>query len=64
MFSEGSPGIFSVPEAPPRELSAFSPTVEHGGFRGPCFGEMRGSGNREIWHRTEGRYITDDEGRR
>ena len=40
-FSEGSAGIFFVPENPPQELSALSPTAEHGGFRGPCFGEMR-----------------------
>ena len=36
-FSEGSPGILFVPETPPRELSACSPTAEHGGFRGPLF---------------------------
>ena len=63
-FGEGSRGIFFVPEALPRELSAFPPTAEHGGFRGPCPREMRKSGNREIWQRTEGRQITDDEGRR
>ena len=63
-FSEGSPGIFFVPETLPRELSACSPTAEHGGFRGPCFREMWRSGNREIWQRTERREITEDEGRR
>ena len=63
-FSEGSPGIFFVPETPPRELSACSRAAEHGGFRGPCFGEMRRSGNREIWQRTERREITEGKGRR
>ena len=63
-ISGGSPGIFFVPENPPQELSALSPTAEHGGFRGPCFGEMRMSGNREIQQRTERRKITDDKGGR
>ena len=49
---------------PPRELSAFSRAAEHGGFRGPCFGEMRRSGNREIWQRTERIKITEGDGRR
>ena len=40
-FSEGSPGIFFVPETPPRGLSACSSTAEHGRFRGPCSREMR-----------------------
>ena len=62
-FSEGSPGIFFVPETPPRELSAFSPTAKHGGFREPCFGEMRRLGNRESRQRTDGRQITDDKKR-
>ena len=47
-FGKGSPGIFFLPETSHRELSACSPTAERGGFRGPCFREMRGSGNREI----------------
>ena len=62
-LSEGSPGIFFVPETPPRELSAFSPTAKHGGFREPCFGEMRRLGNRESRQRTDGRQITDDKKR-
>ena len=64
-FSEGfPPRIFSVPETSPRELSAFSRTAEHGGFRGPCFGEMRRSGDWGIRQRTERRKITDEKGRR
>ena len=62
--SEGTPGIFFAPETPPRELSASPQTTERGGFRGPCFGEMRRSGNRESRQRTDGRQITDDKGRR
>ena len=63
-FSEGSPGISFVPETPRRELSARSRAAERGGFRGPCFGEMRRSGTWESQQRTEGGKITDEKGRR
>ena len=63
-FSEGSPRIFFVPETSPRELSASPRATEHGGFRGPCFGETRRLRNRKSRQRTDGRQITDDKGRR
>ena len=63
-FSAEFPRDLLCPGDPPRELSAFYPTAERGGFRGPCFGEMRRSGNREIWQRTEGGKITGDKGGR
>ena len=63
-FSGGSPGIFFVPETPPRELSARLRAAEHGGFRGPCLREMWRSGNREIRQRAARRKTTEDEGRR
>ena len=63
-FSEGTPGILLVPETPPQELSAFSPTAEHGGFRGPLSpGDVEVGKSGDLAKNREEK-ITEDEGRR